>query len=1112
MSERQAASVLEPPAPATHAPARRLMLQRRCACGGEGGSSASGECEACGARRLGLQRRGTHAGSGAHEAVPASVEQTLGSPGRPLEPVTRSFMESRFERDFGQVRVHDDAGAAQSAADVNAHAYTVGQHVVFGRGQYQPGTDSGQHLLAHELAHTIQQEGLQRAGTAALMDQGPEYRRLEGEADRMADAVMSSLHVDTTSRAHKPTLARAARQLDDGGAAPTSAKEPSVQMGDHNVAPEGAFERKDTAGTTARQESFIVDKLFVPGTKGPNALAVYKAMEGKGLQATLNVDGRTKAVLWQERADTDDLRSRWLQAVGWQSKEADALWNAAGGDSIFPKVGGQSCQMDHVVELQIGGNNTNENIQALDAKQNRDSGGAIKNQVFSLAQAISKERRLSDGRAEQITLRFKTAVAQGTPETLPQTCPAPKNKATCLSVENCARTGGASTKTAAKTAGLVDFEISAAGAAAKLKLDPKFKSTPKAFAPIYGDPINGSAGELMPGLLLNQLHHAAGSGLGIDAKIDTREKTRLPIALEGKNDTVAMKVSPTGQLSFANATPHLQFTYKYLSPGVITKLKTDDAGGLEWAGYITPRVKFLGQLDVSYQKGELKITKGLEPDKLKPPIKGVRLTQADVSMTLAPEFKPEGTLAFEAGPEKKPIATATIKITRNDNGLVAKGVLRVHLPGVDEAKGEVSYQDGAWSGEIVVQSTQIKIPYVESGSVRVRLGEAGVSADGEVGLALPGGNKAQVGLQRSGDKWLFTGTGKFKIPKLDDTEVKVSYDGETLIASGKTGFTFHALKGTLDPLTYVVKKGEEGKVSGTGRLEVNKGRVTGHIDVKLLPTGQFTGGGKVTVRVTDKLTANAGVVVDEHQKVRLSGELRIELIELFKGVQGERTLFDVEQNIPIPGASIPGVGGLMAKVGGGVKIGYGIGPGVLKNVFIAAEFNPLEDNPDLDVGMGGRLEIPAHARFTGYIKGGIALDVTVAEVSGFLTVSASLMLNGGLAAEFKGRYAKHRFTVDAAAEISAALILGLGLDATVRAKAALLGEKSKTWNLKHLDVPTGIDFKLRAPIHYASDEPFKAPSMDTIEWSPPPKIDPSDLLGRIFKAATTSENDKKEGA
>jgi hypothetical protein len=127
-------------------------VQRRCACGGEAGPD--GECEACKARRLGIQRKAESAG---RMEVPPSVHQTLRSPGQPLDTATRAFLEPRIGHDFSGVRVHTDVQAAQSAADVSAQAYTVGQNVVFGAGRYAPGTSSGNTLIAHELAHVVQQ-------------------------------------------------------------------------------------------------------------------------------------------------------------------------------------------------------------------------------------------------------------------------------------------------------------------------------------------------------------------------------------------------------------------------------------------------------------------------------------------------------------------------------------------------------------------------------------------------------------------------------------------------------------------------------------------------------------------------------------------------------------------------------------------------------------------------------------------------------------------------------------------------------------------------------------------------------------------------------------------
>jgi hypothetical protein len=117
-------------------------LQRKCA-----------ECQEE-EKETGLQRKQAGAGP---QVAPPSVYAVLNSPGQPLDAATRAFMEPRFGHDFSGVRVHTDAGAADSAKAVNALAYTLREHVVFNSNQYSPGTAEGQRLLAHELTHVVQQ-------------------------------------------------------------------------------------------------------------------------------------------------------------------------------------------------------------------------------------------------------------------------------------------------------------------------------------------------------------------------------------------------------------------------------------------------------------------------------------------------------------------------------------------------------------------------------------------------------------------------------------------------------------------------------------------------------------------------------------------------------------------------------------------------------------------------------------------------------------------------------------------------------------------------------------------------------------------------------------------
>ncbi len=101
-----------------------------------------------------------HAAPGGQALSAAAVDPVLRAQGRPLEAPVRHLMESRFRQDFSAVRLHADDRGATAAARLNARAFAVGPHLAFGRNEYAPHTPAGQHLLAHELAHVVQQRGL----------------------------------------------------------------------------------------------------------------------------------------------------------------------------------------------------------------------------------------------------------------------------------------------------------------------------------------------------------------------------------------------------------------------------------------------------------------------------------------------------------------------------------------------------------------------------------------------------------------------------------------------------------------------------------------------------------------------------------------------------------------------------------------------------------------------------------------------------------------------------------------------------------------------------------------------------------------------------------------
>jgi hypothetical protein len=133
-----------------------------------------------------IQRKAWGSGVGENAAVPGLVHEVLRSPGRPLDAAVRSGMDSRFDHDFSGVRVHSDAKAAESAQAVNALAFTVGQHVVFGRDRFAPGSPDGRKLLAHELTHVVQQDA--HRDTASALRIGGTESAAEQEARSVSTA------------------------------------------------------------------------------------------------------------------------------------------------------------------------------------------------------------------------------------------------------------------------------------------------------------------------------------------------------------------------------------------------------------------------------------------------------------------------------------------------------------------------------------------------------------------------------------------------------------------------------------------------------------------------------------------------------------------------------------------------------------------------------------------------------------------------------------------------------------------------------------------------------------------------------------------------------------
>lgn len=205
------------------------------------------------ARSAAAERAEDEATDGAGGGRRSPVHEVVSSGGSPLDTETRTDLESRMGADFSDVRVHNDSAAHESAKAVGAHAYTVGNNVVFQRDAYDPSSPQGRTTLAHELTHVIQQregpvEGTEAPGGIRVSDPSDRFER---EAVANADRVLADAPAPATAPEAASPLAVAA--------APASA--PAVQRAateDEEEAPadvQGSFvQRAETKNPEEEEE------------------------------------------------------------------------------------------------------------------------------------------------------------------------------------------------------------------------------------------------------------------------------------------------------------------------------------------------------------------------------------------------------------------------------------------------------------------------------------------------------------------------------------------------------------------------------------------------------------------------------------------------------------------------------------------------------------------------------------------------------------------------------------------------------------------------------------------------------------------------------------------
>lgn len=362
-------------------------------------------------------------GGVASSHVEASIDKLRSRPAPSLDGVTRREMEDRIGADLGGARVHTDAEAGQAAASLGARAFTVGQDIFFAPGEYRPETAVGRHLIAHELAHTIQQRGgsagarrVQRkdgaAAKSSVTEEEPspleEVTVLEGKDKEWSIDVSDAkgeareFHVP---KLELPKIAGALKGAQGGEAKPASSSGAFPQE-------RKPFVRKPQEKRSERAQEAAY-KLWVAHIRDHPDKKIEPELRGqlakqKGAAPVTDEGGEKVYVV----------KRRGVKASGIQAASSEFLAIGTGEelarhDSIvrpmLTKRGAfRAMDADHILEDQLGGADAATNLWLLDRSYNRSIGPQIADRIKK-----SIEKTIDEGKKTADALNKKGAKVDG---------------------------------------------------------------------------------------------------------------------------------------------------------------------------------------------------------------------------------------------------------------------------------------------------------------------------------------------------------------------------------------------------------------------------------------------------------------------------------------------------------------------------------------------------------------------------------------------------------------------------------------------------------------------------------------------------------------------------
>lgn len=1063
-------------------------------------------------------------------ALESRLNQSHGA-GSALDADTRSFLEPRFGRDFSGVRVHTDSTAADSARELNAAAFTRDQDIYFGAGRYQPHTEQGRRLLAHELTHTVQQRPAPAGRPSTQRPASSTMQRTEEAVKPRTSPPLPSI----------PPVAVPPIQREDDGDADSAQAEPPGLISENVYSLNGITINNDNNTMTipdidlpnvrgqpkgALGSPVVSSPLRVPKIserEGRNTSQWdEQGMQAAGLDAKLTeklkdapgiLDGGQHVYFLRPRGAPDQIVIGPRETI--KARVVRPRWNKSGGFSQYDR--------DHITELQLGGHDDPQsNYELLDPSANRSSGSNINNEL--------KRRVRNALEAAKGALYDK---APDTDEALEKYRITFTNVTSSLPIAGDPSNFWSRDEVWTQGLPLEQLDVLNEDQITEMKL----RGTPDTLV-IYTNPGGGGRREIeweegitekdvtensfYPGFHLRHVSYTKEGGGQLSGVIyqDHRYIEEKPLTFEIQKVPGLEFGGAVSRSSVSRAVSQLRA--KLMSPVEISDAELVDGVGLEAHGVITADLPFIrgSTIDLNLSGESVELSKTFSAGEIQIPgpieVTGSSLTitagtsglaitgeatfeiprVGDGRIGAAADSGGEFKLAGEFNFDSNLFDPAKIEVTYADGVFGAAGELGIRegtVTGVKSATINASYSEGVLSAS---GNAELDVPGVEQGSMNATYSDAeGFSIGGAFQLSgdIPGirGGSIEAQVTQQGEEGYSvtaSGTATPDIPGVD-ASISVGYDDGAITIEGAAGYARGPVSGTIT-------------VGATNRPVDEEGRPGGE------PTDRLTayGGGTVTATITPWLQASIGMKILPNGQVEISGSVGLpDVVELFPEKSYDKNIFTVGLDIPIVGVAVAGQRiGIFLNISGGLDLSAGIGPGQLRELGLTVTFNP--DQPEATTIAGGaQLHVPAHAGLRLFIRGALGAGIPVVSASAGLEVGGQLGVEGALQAGVDVNWTPTTgLSIDAEAEIFAQPAFRFDITGFVMVEADLLFTTielySKRWELAAFEFGSDLRFGMTLPIHYVEGQPFNL-SLSDIEFEVP-DIDPGQLLSGLFDRIT----------